>query len=161
MLSNFDLPPAWFTAALGYRPPAQATASWLETATDLLVYRITHGISHQTAALGEARQAYPGSATGTTSSPPGWTSFGNGPKGKWRMKMDDAELDSLEQGMRVLLTELGLDWVRANIDEGIAVGVRKEVLDPRVLPSRTNRFRSSTGVISSTRSRQRLAGASG
>ena len=132
MLSNFDLPPAWFTAALGYRPPAQATASWLETATDLLVYRITHGISHQTAALGEARPpAYPGSATGTTSSPPGWTSFGNGPKGKWRMKMDDAELDSLEQGMRVLLTELGLDWVRANIDEGIAVGVRKEVLVPQ------------------------------
>ena len=54
MLSNFDLPPAWFTAALGYRPPAQATAGWLEIATDLLVYRITYGISHQTAALGEA-----------------------------------------------------------------------------------------------------------
>jgi hypothetical protein len=44
------------------------------------------------------------------------------------MKMDDAELGSLEQGMRALLTELGLDWVRANIEEGIAVGVRKEVL---------------------------------
>jgi hypothetical protein len=44
------------------------------------------------------------------------------------MKMDDAELGSLEQGMRVLLAELGLDWVRANIEAGIAVGARKEVL---------------------------------
>jgi hypothetical protein len=42
--------------------------------------------------------------------------------------MDDAELAALEQGARALLTELGLDWIRANIEEGIAAGVHKEVL---------------------------------
>ena len=42
--------------------------------------------------------------------------------------MDDAELVALELGLRALLTELGLDWVRANVEEGIAAGVHKEVL---------------------------------
>src|SRR5262249_41006528 len=45
--------------------------------------------------------------------------------------MDDAELESLEQGMLSLLSELGLDWVRANIEEGIAAGIHKEVPIPR------------------------------
>jgi hypothetical protein len=42
--------------------------------------------------------------------------------------MDDEQLAVLEQGMRAALTESGLDWVRANIEEGIAAGVQKEVL---------------------------------
>jgi hypothetical protein len=42
--------------------------------------------------------------------------------------MDDEQLAVLEQGMRAALTEPGLDWVRANIEEGIAAGVQKEVL---------------------------------
>lgn len=35
--------------------------------------------------------------------------------------MEDAELEELEQRMHELLTEFGLDWVRANIEEGVAV----------------------------------------
>jgi hypothetical protein len=42
--------------------------------------------------------------------------------------MDNAELAALEQGIRALLTEVGLDWVRVNIEEGIAAGVHKEVV---------------------------------
>jgi hypothetical protein len=42
--------------------------------------------------------------------------------------MDNDELASLEQGVRALLTELGLNWVRANIEQGIAAGVYKEVI---------------------------------
>jgi hypothetical protein len=41
--------------------------------------------------------------------------------------MDNDELGSFEQGVRALLTELGLDWVRVNIEQGIADGVHKEV----------------------------------
>jgi hypothetical protein len=42
--------------------------------------------------------------------------------------VDSGQLASLEQGMRSLLSELGLGWVRANIEEGIVAGVQKEVL---------------------------------
>lgn len=42
--------------------------------------------------------------------------------------MNDEQLAALEQGMRAMLTEFGLDWVRENIEERIAAGVQKEVL---------------------------------
>ena len=45
--------------------------------------------------------------------------------------MDNAELELLERGMRALLTESGLGWVRASIEEGIAAGTRTEVSIPR------------------------------
>jgi hypothetical protein len=45
--------------------------------------------------------------------------------------MDNAELELLERGMRALLTESGLGWVRANIEDGIAAGTRTEVSIPR------------------------------
>jgi len=42
--------------------------------------------------------------------------------------MDESELVALDQGIRDLLTESGLAWVRENIEEGVATGGRKEVL---------------------------------
>jgi hypothetical protein len=45
--------------------------------------------------------------------------------------MDNAELELLERGMRALLTESGLGWVRASIEEGIAAGTHTEVSIPR------------------------------
>jgi hypothetical protein len=45
--------------------------------------------------------------------------------------MDNAELELLERGMRALLTESGLGWVRANIEEGIVAGTHTEVSIPR------------------------------
>lgn len=42
--------------------------------------------------------------------------------------MNDEQLAALEQGMRALLTQFGLDWVRANIEDGIEAGFHKEVL---------------------------------
>jgi hypothetical protein len=42
--------------------------------------------------------------------------------------MDSDELALLEQGIRTLLTELRLDWVRSNIEQGITAGVHKEVV---------------------------------
>jgi hypothetical protein len=42
--------------------------------------------------------------------------------------MDDDELAELDQGIRALLAESGLDWVRENIEEGVVAGGRKEVL---------------------------------
>ncbi len=40
----------------------------------------------------------------------------------WRITMDDEQLAALEQGMRAMLTDFGLDWVRENIEERIAAG---------------------------------------
>jgi hypothetical protein len=45
--------------------------------------------------------------------------------------MDDAELELLERGMRALLTESGLGWVRASIEDGIAAGTHTDVSIPR------------------------------
>ncbi|WP_405165915.1 hypothetical protein OG203_13000 [Nocardia sp. NBC_01499] len=45
--------------------------------------------------------------------------------------MDDGELEAFEGGVRIILLELGLDWVRQSIDEGIAAGVNKAVTVPR------------------------------
>jgi hypothetical protein len=45
--------------------------------------------------------------------------------------MDNAELELLERGMRALLTESGLGWVRASVEEGIAAGTHTEVSIPR------------------------------
>lgn len=42
--------------------------------------------------------------------------------------MDDDELVELDQGIRTLLAESGLDWVRENIEEGVVAGGRREVL---------------------------------
>jgi len=45
--------------------------------------------------------------------------------------MDNAELELLERGMRTLLTESGLGWVRVSIEEGIVAGTHTEVSIPR------------------------------
>jgi hypothetical protein len=42
--------------------------------------------------------------------------------------MDNDELAELDQGIRALLAESGLDWVRVNIEEGVVAGGRREVL---------------------------------
>ena len=45
--------PAWFTITeLGHQPPPDRAAHWRETATSLLLYRITYRVSDPTVALG-------------------------------------------------------------------------------------------------------------
>ncbi|GAA2497745.1 hypothetical protein [Winogradskya humida] len=47
--------PAWFTITeLGHRPSAGHSGEWRETATQVLLYRITYEITHGVLALGEA-----------------------------------------------------------------------------------------------------------
>ncbi|MFF2937119.1 hypothetical protein [Streptomyces mirabilis] len=45
--------PAWFVTVLGSAPPARSTQKWLETATEVLLYRLTYDITDQVVALGE------------------------------------------------------------------------------------------------------------
>lgn len=45
--------------------------------------------------------------------------------------MDAEEIVTLELGMRALLSEFALDWVRTNIEEGIAAGLQLDVLVDR------------------------------
>ncbi|WP_327348986.1 hypothetical protein [Streptomyces europaeiscabiei] len=51
-ISSRSLLPAWFVAVLGAAPPARATDQWLETATRVLLYRLTYDITDQVVALG-------------------------------------------------------------------------------------------------------------
>lgn len=52
-LAQWELMPGWFTAALGYEPPAASTERWLETAASLLAFRHAYAISDP-APLGRA-----------------------------------------------------------------------------------------------------------
>ncbi|GAB2766559.1 hypothetical protein [Streptomyces bullii] len=51
-ISSRSLLPAWFVTVLGAAPPARATDQWLETATRVLLYRLTYDITDQVVALG-------------------------------------------------------------------------------------------------------------
>lgn len=56
------LMPAWFTAELGYGPPtadAADAAHWLDTAAEVMAYRLAHGIDDPTTALGDLPEAAP------------------------------------------------------------------------------------------------------
>jgi hypothetical protein len=45
--------PAWFTSTeLGHRPPAGRAALWRDAATQVVLYRITHQVTHNVLALG-------------------------------------------------------------------------------------------------------------
>lgn len=44
--------PMWFVTVLGPVPPAEATGKWLDTAVDVLAYRLTYGITDDALALG-------------------------------------------------------------------------------------------------------------
>jgi chromosome segregation ATPase len=44
--------PSWFTTVLGPMPPAEDTDRWMETAVDLLAYRITYRVGDPVVALG-------------------------------------------------------------------------------------------------------------
>ncbi|WP_432190421.1 hypothetical protein [Streptomyces sp. Tue6028] len=44
--------PAWFVTVLGSAPPASGTGKWLENATQVLLYRLTYGVTDQVVALG-------------------------------------------------------------------------------------------------------------
>ncbi|MBW0116674.1 hypothetical protein [Pseudonocardia abyssalis] len=52
MIDRAEMPPVWFDAVLGPGPPAEA-GPWLETAVDLLVHRVTYGITDAAVALGD------------------------------------------------------------------------------------------------------------
>ncbi|TVL91355.1 hypothetical protein CD790_18890 [Streptomyces sp. SAJ15] len=51
-VSSRSLLPAWFVTVLGAAPPARHTDQWLETATGVLLYRLTYKITDQVVALG-------------------------------------------------------------------------------------------------------------
>ncbi|TLS45809.1 hypothetical protein FE633_12750 [Streptomyces montanus] len=44
--------PTWFVTVLGSAPPASGTQKWLETATQVLLYRLTYNVTDQVVALG-------------------------------------------------------------------------------------------------------------
>ncbi|MFG2803673.1 hypothetical protein [Streptomyces pseudovenezuelae] len=44
--------PTWFVTVLGSAPPASGTEEWLETATQVLLYRLTYDVTDQVVALG-------------------------------------------------------------------------------------------------------------
>jgi hypothetical protein len=44
--------PTWFITVLGPLPPAKDTDGWMETATDVLVYRATYQVAAPIVALG-------------------------------------------------------------------------------------------------------------
>ncbi|GAA2718451.1 MULTISPECIES: hypothetical protein [Streptomyces] len=52
-ISQRKLLPTWFVTVLGSAPPAARTQQWLETATQVLLYRLTYDISDQVVALGD------------------------------------------------------------------------------------------------------------
>lgn len=45
--------PTWFVTVFGSAPPARSTQKWLETATEVLLYRLTYSVTDQVVALGE------------------------------------------------------------------------------------------------------------
>lgn len=51
-----DLPPVWFSTALGVSAPRANTDTWLDLAADVLVYRAVYSIDDQVIALGPRPQ---------------------------------------------------------------------------------------------------------
>jgi chromosome segregation ATPase len=51
-LGDAALPPVWFTTALGFTPARGDADEWLDTATEVLAYRFTYGITDPILALG-------------------------------------------------------------------------------------------------------------
>lgn len=51
-VSTRALLPTWFVTVLGSAPPARETQKWLETATQVLLYRLTYDVTEQVVALG-------------------------------------------------------------------------------------------------------------
>ncbi|MEW1699295.1 MULTISPECIES: CopG family transcriptional regulator [unclassified Streptomyces] len=51
-LTGTGLLPVWFTTALGPMAPSRASEGWLETALDVLVYRVTYRVTDPVLALG-------------------------------------------------------------------------------------------------------------
>lgn len=51
-LGESALPPVWFANTLGITPPGTGTDEWLNTATEVVAYRITYGITNPVLALG-------------------------------------------------------------------------------------------------------------
>jgi hypothetical protein len=47
-----ELPPLWFSIALGQRPPADRRTKWLEAAEAVVLYRVMYDVNHQVDALG-------------------------------------------------------------------------------------------------------------
>lgn len=56
-LIGTDLLPVWFTTALGPMAPPRRAEEWLETALDVLAYRVTHQVTDPVLALGSAPNA--------------------------------------------------------------------------------------------------------
>ncbi|MDG4537116.1 hypothetical protein [Streptomyces sp. AV19] len=52
-ISDRAVLPAWFVTVLGSAPPATRTQEWLETATQVLLYRLTHSVTDAVVALGD------------------------------------------------------------------------------------------------------------
>ncbi|CAL9329143.1 hypothetical protein [Streptomyces sp. enrichment culture] len=53
-LTGTDLLPVWFTTALGPMAPPRRAEEWLETALDVLSYRVTYQVTDPVLALGSA-----------------------------------------------------------------------------------------------------------
>ncbi|MGW1917010.1 hypothetical protein ACWCQS_41635 [Streptomyces sp. NPDC002076] len=51
-VSERALLPVWFVTVFVSAPPTRATQEWLETATEVLLYRLTYGVTDQVVALG-------------------------------------------------------------------------------------------------------------
>ncbi|MEV8312279.1 hypothetical protein AB0P36_34545 [Streptomyces flavidovirens] len=60
VISSRALPPVWFVTVLGSVPPAARTQKWVETATGVLLYRLTYGIADPVVALGDKPAGRPG-----------------------------------------------------------------------------------------------------
>ncbi|MFD5848114.1 CopG family transcriptional regulator [Streptomyces chartreusis] len=51
-ISGAELLPLWFVTALGPMPPSRKASGWMDAATDVLAYRVTHQITDPVVALG-------------------------------------------------------------------------------------------------------------
>ncbi|MFJ2875495.1 MULTISPECIES: CopG family transcriptional regulator [unclassified Streptomyces] len=56
-LTGTDLLPVWFTTALGPMAPSRRAEEWLETALEVLAYRVTYQVTDSVLALGSAPSA--------------------------------------------------------------------------------------------------------
>lgn len=52
MIGRAELPPTWFDTVLGPGPPVDA-GPWMQTAVDLIAYRVTYGVTDTVVALGD------------------------------------------------------------------------------------------------------------
>ncbi|MGW4942691.1 hypothetical protein ACWEOZ_14030 [Actinoplanes sp. NPDC004185] len=51
-VAGYELFPPWFTTVLGHRPLPARAADWREVAVQVVLYRITHGVTDRVVALG-------------------------------------------------------------------------------------------------------------